>query len=92
MGRHCQRQSALLESTSAHVYPGGYLAYSTCSLENEENQDVVRKFLENHKDFETVPLTLPPLVKDVEILPEGLLIWPTTEHDGGFLSLLLRKA
>ena len=35
------RQAALLEQGRAALAPGGLLVYSTCSLEREENEDVV---------------------------------------------------
>ena len=35
------RQVAILRSALTHVAPGGRLIYSTCSLEKEENEDVV---------------------------------------------------
>ena len=39
------RQVALLRNGLAHLAPGGRLAYSTCSLEPEENEEVVREVL-----------------------------------------------
>jgi 16S rRNA (cytosine967-C5)-methyltransferase len=36
-----QRQIAILRNGLAQLAPGGLLVYSTCSLEREENQDVV---------------------------------------------------
>jgi 16S rRNA (cytosine967-C5)-methyltransferase len=38
-------QSALLAAAAARVAPGGRLVYSTCSIEPEENGEVVRRFL-----------------------------------------------
>ena len=35
------RQAALLEQGRRALAPGGLLVYSTCSLEHEENEDVV---------------------------------------------------
>ena len=39
------RQAALLRNALAHLAPGGRLVYSTCSLEPEENEEVVREVL-----------------------------------------------
>ena len=46
--RHAERQRVLLESVAALVRPGGRLVYATCSVEPEENEDVVRPFLARH--------------------------------------------
>ena len=44
-----QRQLAILRSALAQVAPGGHLVYSSCSLEKEENENVVEHALsENH--------------------------------------------
>jgi 16S rRNA (cytosine967-C5)-methyltransferase len=44
-------QLDLLESAAAQVKPGGILVYSTCSLEPEENEQVVQEFCKEQKDF-----------------------------------------
>jgi 16S rRNA (cytosine967-C5)-methyltransferase len=50
---HIKRlQRALLENASKLLKKGGVLVYSTCTLEPEENEDVVKEFLENNEDFE----------------------------------------
>jgi 16S rRNA (cytosine967-C5)-methyltransferase len=36
-----ERQIAILRNALEHLEPGGLLVYSTCSLEREENEDVV---------------------------------------------------
>jgi 16S rRNA (cytosine967-C5)-methyltransferase len=44
-------QIELLKQAAAKLKPGGVLVYSTCSLEPEENSDVVKAFLREHQDF-----------------------------------------
>jgi 16S rRNA (cytosine967-C5)-methyltransferase len=39
------RQTKILRSAMQHLAPGGRLLYSTCSLEKEENEDVVERAL-----------------------------------------------
>ncbi len=49
-----QRQSAILRSALAQVAPGGRLIYSTCSLEKEENENVVEKALSENSSFRVI--------------------------------------
>jgi 16S rRNA (cytosine967-C5)-methyltransferase len=44
-------QRQLLERGAASLGAGGRLVYSTCSLEPEENQQVVEMFLAEHPSF-----------------------------------------
>jgi 16S rRNA (cytosine967-C5)-methyltransferase len=44
-------QHNLLENGARLVKPGGVLVYSTCSIEPEENEQVVRGFLDKHPEF-----------------------------------------
>lgn len=50
--RSCsRRQSAILESSSKTVAPGGKLIYSTCTFSHEENEDVIEHFLSENPNF-----------------------------------------
>ena len=46
-----QTQLELLKLAAAKLRPGGVLIYSTCSLEPEENSEVVKEFLREHAGF-----------------------------------------
>ena len=46
-----ETQLKLLRLAAAHLKPGGTLVYSTCSLEPEENTEVVQEFLTTHPQF-----------------------------------------
>jgi 16S rRNA (cytosine967-C5)-methyltransferase len=49
--RLAEVQVALLDDAALRIRPGGRILYSTCSLEPEENGDVVRRFLASHPGF-----------------------------------------
>jgi 16S rRNA (cytosine967-C5)-methyltransferase len=44
-------QREILRAASTIVSPGGLLVYSTCSLETEENDTQIERFLTEHKDW-----------------------------------------
>jgi 16S rRNA (cytosine967-C5)-methyltransferase len=50
------RQIAILGSAMRHVAAGGRLVYATCSLEREENEDVVATALHANPEFKIVPI------------------------------------
>jgi len=46
-----ENQLKILEDYSPHLKRGGVLIYATCSLQAEENEEVIGSFLERHPDF-----------------------------------------
>jgi 16S rRNA (cytosine967-C5)-methyltransferase len=45
--RHQQQQLSLLHSAARLVHPGGRLVYSTCSIDAEENESVLKSFFDS---------------------------------------------
>lgn len=48
---HEKRQSKFLDNLADLVKPGGVLVYAVCSTEPEENESVIKGFLNKHSDF-----------------------------------------
>ena len=44
-------QLEILNSAAATLKQGGTLIYSTCTLEREENEGIIKKFINSHSDF-----------------------------------------
>lgn len=84
---------AMLEAGSRQVGAGGILCVITCSLEPEENADVVAEFLSTTDEFELADLReeLPELL-DRWVVGEGLWqILPGDVHDGFTVHVLRRS-
>jgi 16S rRNA (cytosine967-C5)-methyltransferase len=47
IGKHARQQLALLHAAARLVKPGGRLVYSTCSIDPEENEHVIRAFFDS---------------------------------------------
>ena len=67
--RQAERQRAILRAALRAVRPGGHVVYSTCSLEPEENEQVVAAVLSENKDARLV--SLKPRIE--ELRREGIL-------------------
>jgi 16S rRNA (cytosine967-C5)-methyltransferase len=89
LARHAARQKALLAALAPLVKPAARLVYATCSVEPEENDEVVGAFLASRTDFCREPL--PPWT---EPLLEGALARTAAPRRSGdaFFAVRLRRA
>jgi 16S rRNA (cytosine967-C5)-methyltransferase len=91
IARAAARQRALLAAAAELVRPGGMLVYATCSLEPEENSDIVTDFLARHPHFVRapamahVPAALLTADGDFQTLPQR------DGTDGAYAARLLRS-
>jgi 16S rRNA (cytosine967-C5)-methyltransferase len=88
--RYAEAQLAMLRASASIA--GGEILYSTCSLEPEENRDVVARFLETNRDFERGPLVgrVPPLLRPA-VDESELSLTPEYGTDGFTVTLLTRR-
>ncbi|MBQ2892736.1 MAG: 16S rRNA (cytosine(967)-C(5))-methyltransferase RsmB [Oscillospiraceae bacterium] len=85
-----QLQLQILMNQAQYVKPGGTLLYSTCTLLQRENEDVVKAFLQQRNDFYLEPLALPAAFPQNT---SGMLTLVPGEYDtdGFFICRLRRK-
>jgi len=86
-------QQRILSAASKYVRPGGVLVYSTCTIEPDENEEVVKSFLKTHPDFKLSDIS--------DAIPEKLMkrtakdgyiqLYPNIDGvDGFFISKLIK--
>ena len=81
-------QLEILASASKSLKKSGIMIYSTCTIFDEENFDVVHKFLETHPDFEQVEISH----EKSNLIKEGcIFITPELYHTDGFFVAKFKK-
>ena len=94
-GDRCDQRNAICDSERVHrlLKPGGVLVYSTCTIEQVENEGMVARFLAEHSEFELAPLPADVFADiDPAAAVSGMVqILPQQFHSDGFFIARLRK-
>ncbi len=79
-----QTQYRMLRHAKRYVKVGGMLVYSTCTISKMENEQMVKTFLRENKNFELLPS---------EAIPKGYrqLLPHETNTDGFFIARFIRR-
>ncbi|MCE5304704.1 16S rRNA (cytosine(967)-C(5))-methyltransferase RsmB [bacterium] len=83
-------QKKIIENAARFVKPGGVLLYSTCTIEPEENMNIVNEFLSHHSEFNLDPAEkyLPE-----KVCADGFMQTFPNRHscDGAFAARLVKR-
>ncbi len=74
-------QYRILENGSRYLKPGGRLVYSTCTIDRRENELLLQRFLNEHKEFSY----------DDRALPGGYRVYLPEPGEDGFFIAVLKK-
>jgi 16S rRNA (cytosine967-C5)-methyltransferase len=106
LARHTERQRAILSAALRALRPDGLVVYSTCSLEPEENEQVVAAVLAANTNARIVPLEskIEALLRvgilkhqgaqhlHASLTPEGALrLLPGALHTDGFFVCMIER-
>ncbi|MGB9076580.1 MAG: transcription antitermination factor NusB [Terracidiphilus sp.] len=90
LARQAERQRGILRAALRAVKPGGCAVYSTCSLEPEENEEIVAAVLGEMGEAEVVPVTasIGALRRQCDLSALGVERLKGCESAEGFLRLM----
>ncbi|MBT8351456.1 MAG: 16S rRNA (cytosine(967)-C(5))-methyltransferase RsmB [Deltaproteobacteria bacterium] len=87
------KQLLFLKNIASLVKPSGILVYTVCSLEPEENEEVVEEFLSRHSEFEIKNLSGWPSFSHTRLVSKGkyLKTLPHKNNMDGFFAVCFQK-
>lgn len=87
-----RKQASILAAAARLVKPGGRLVYATCSLLQEENEDIVTDFLAQHPEFLLRPANEVLAEQRIELdTGEFLRLNPADHATDGFFAAVLER-
>ena len=86
-------QYNILCKCSKYLKSGGKLVYSTCTLNPNENENNIKRFLSEHSDFQPLKIDLKDgIINKISNMDNAVTIFPQKNgSDGFFISLLVKK-
>jgi len=86
-----ETQRNIMENAAKYVKKGGILVYSTCTLNNEENEGNIEWFMESHPEFKIEPLSYGEL-DNIKYSDKGYItIFPNEYMDGFFIAKIIKS-
>lgn len=86
-----QLQGELLTQAASWVKPQGSLVYGTCTLNFQENQAVIQRFLENHPHWRICPLSSFLPQSFLNTTDQWIQIFPHRQKMDGFFIVKLER-
>ena len=90
--KSCIIQEKLLNKAIQILKPGGEIIYSTCSILQNENEQIIKKVLEKNNNCKLVQVDLPNEIECIEsIYSETKTIMPSDEFEGFFIAKIKKN-
>ena len=88
------KQLAILKNAVNYVKKGGCLVYSTCTINKEENEDIIARALSDIKGIRPAKISLPfELAVPHEEMKNGMLVLnPAKDNTDGFFTAVLTRS
>lgn len=84
-------QRVILENSWKYLKRGGEMIYSTCTLNKDENEEIINWFLNKHEDCEIEKINLCKRENILYNTNETVTILPNKYMDGFFIARLRKK-
>jgi 16S rRNA (cytosine967-C5)-methyltransferase len=92
IGEMQTKQASILAGAARLLKGGGRLVYATCSVLDEENDQIVQQFLADHPDFFLVPMSTVLAEQKIALeMGDYLKLLPHRHHTDGFFAAVLER-
>ena len=86
------KQKSILSAAARMVKPGGRLVYATCSILDEENEDIVAQFLSSNEHFALVPMSEVLAEQKIPLeMRDYLKLFPHLHQTDGFFAAVFER-